>query len=120
MVRSDGVIFPHDKENFTYCPEPEPSLYDQPESKRLRLDMLQGKGIVAGGGTQGSASSASQDQSSTTAFNETSSFNPNASSNASAPSVPLQINYSSSQFNPTVSYLDQNKILIQLLLDGRH
>lgn len=39
LVRSDGVIFPHDKENFTYCPEP-----DQPDeipaiepAKRPRL-----------------------------------------------------------------------------------
>ena len=23
LVRNDGVIFPHDKEQFTYCPEPE-------------------------------------------------------------------------------------------------
>lgn len=40
LVRSDGVIFPHDKENFTYCPEPEqtddlPAL-PAPE-KRARL-----------------------------------------------------------------------------------
>ena len=42
LVRSDGVIFPYEQENFTYCPEPEESstlpVSCSPSVKRQRLD----------------------------------------------------------------------------------
>ena len=42
MVRSDGVIFPYEQENFTYCPEPEEAtalpVSCSPSVKRPRLD----------------------------------------------------------------------------------
>jgi hypothetical protein len=93
LVRSDGVIFPHDKENFTYCPEPEPSLYDQPETKRLRLDMnkVQGQSQVQSTGQSPSTLAVTSDQN---------------GFGCSSSSVPLQINYSSSQINPTMADLE--------------
>ncbi|CAG5096632.1 Oidioi.mRNA.OKI2018_I69.XSR.g14711.t1.cds [Oikopleura dioica] len=42
LVRSDGVIFPYEQENFTYCPEPEEAtalpVSCSPSVKRPRLD----------------------------------------------------------------------------------
>jgi recombining binding protein (suppressor of hairless) len=54
LVRSDGVIFPYEQENFTYCPEPEEStalpVSCSPSVKRQRLDQeIHGMSEMANG-----------------------------------------------------------------------
>ena len=92
LVRSDGVIFPHDKENFTYCPEPEqsediPSL-PVPE-KRARLT-----------NNDETPSSRSAPTTSCANFTNPASYNPSVSS----------LNLYERGFFPKKNFLEKNKI----------
>ena len=93
MVRSDGVIFPHDKENFTYCPEPEAS--SEPSEKRIRLDLL--KSSTPTQQTQPNQNSNPNAQ--TQQNPASSSFNPQDQFNNQSSNSAQQITYSTSQYN---------------------
>jgi len=100
LVRSDGVIFPHDKENFTYCPEPEAS--SEPSEKRIRLDLLKSSTP-----TQQTQPNQNTNPNAQTQQNPaSSSFNPQDQFNNQSSNSAQQITYSTSQYNQMPSISD--------------
>ena len=87
------MIFPHDKENFTYCPEPEAS--SEPSEKRIRLDLLKSSTP-----TQQTQSNQNTNPNAQTQQNPaSSSFNPQDQFSNQSSNSAQQITYSTSQYN---------------------